>query len=178
MPQGYKVYEPLSLYFITSTVVHLIPVFRRDAYFRVLTDSMIHCIRHRGLRVHAFVIMPDHFHMIRSQVAGDLSGVIRDLKRFTSKELYAQLVRDHAYGPWLAAMRNAARGESEAKLWDDEFHPEQIYTQPFFQQKCDYIHANPVRAGYVDDPSAWKYSSACLYYEGREAVIPIEPLEW
>jgi len=178
MPQRWKVHEPRSPYFVTSSVVHLIPVFRRDAYFRILTDSMAHCIRQRRLRIHAFVIMPDHFHAICSQVAGDLSGVIRDLKRFTSRGLYAQLVRDYAYLPWLAAMRNAARGESEAKVWDDEFHPEQIHTQPFFQQKCDYIHANPVRAGYMDAPSQWQYSSACLYYEGREAVIPVEPLEW
>lgn len=178
MPQRWKVHEPLRPHFITCTVVHLIPVFRRDEYFRVLTNSLIYCIQQRGLRVYAFVIMPDHFHLICSQVDGDISGVVRDLKRFTSGQLFKLLVRDGAYAPWLRAMRNAARGDSEAKLWDDEFHPEQIHSQPFFQQKCNYIHANPIRAGYVDDPSQWKYSSACLHYEGREAVIPIEPIEW
>lgn len=178
MPQRWKVYEPFRAHFVTSTVIHLIPVFRRQEYFRVLTDSFIYCIEHRGFHIHAFVIMPDHFHLICSQQDGDISGVIRDIKRFTSRQLIQLLVRDHAYAPWLTAMRNAARGEAEAKLWDDEFHPEQVHSEPFFQQKCAYIHENPVRAGYVEDPSQWRYSSACLYYEGREPVIPIEPLVW
>jgi len=122
--------------------------------------------------------MPDHTHLICSHLDGDISGVIRDIKRFTSRQLYELLVRDNAYAPWLRAMRNAARGESEAKVWDDEFHPEQIHSQPFFEQRLGYIHENPVRAGYVEDPSQWKYSSACFYYEGREAVVPVEPIDW
>jgi putative transposase len=30
------------------------------------------------------------------------------------------------------------------------------------QQKVDYIHQNPVRRGYVDDPAHWRYSSYAL----------------
>ncbi len=177
MPQRWKVHEPFHPYFVTSTIVHLIPVFRRDEYFGVLADSLIYCVQHRDFRIHAFVIMPDHFHLICSQLTGDISGVIRDIKRFTSRKLFDLLVRDSGYAPWLRAMRNAARGTSEAKLWDDEFHPEQVYSQAFFQQKCHYIHDNPIRAGYVEDPCHWKYSSACLYYEDRQPIIPVEPIK-
>ena len=64
------------------------------------------------------------------------------------------------------------------KLRDDEFHPEQVHSEPFFQQKCAYIHDNPVRAGYVENPCDWKYSSAGLYYEDREPVVPVETIAW
>lgn len=178
MPQRRRVHEPILPHFVTTTVVHLIPVFRRDEYFRVLTNSLSHCIQNRGLLVYAFVIMPDHFHLLCSQTDGDLSGVLRDLKRFTSRELTRKLAEDGAYRPWLAAMCNAARGEADAKLWDDEFHPEEVHSRPFFEQKRDYIHDNPVRAGYVANPSDWKYSSACFYYDDRTPVIPIEPIDW
>jgi putative transposase len=178
VPQRWKVYEPLNAHFVTSTVIHLIPVFRREAYFRVLADSFTYCIQQRRFVIHAFVIMPDHFHLLCSQLDGDIPGVIRDIKRYTSRQLIDLLVRDHAYAPWLASMRNAARGASEAKLWDDEFHPEQVHSRSFYDQKCTYIHENPVRAGYVDNPCHWRYSSACLYYEDRDPVIEVKPVEW
>jgi len=31
------------------------------------------------------------------------------------------------------------------------------------RQKIDYIHLNPVRRGYVDEPVHWRYSSARNY---------------
>ncbi len=34
-------------------------------------------------------------------------------------------------------------------------------------QKLDYIHNNPVEAGFVTKAEEWKYSSAIDYYEGK-----------
>jgi REP element-mobilizing transposase RayT len=86
MPHRFKVYDPAYPHFVTSTVLHWIPVFCRDDYFRVLVDSFHYCISNRGLRVHAFVLMPNHFHAVCSQQTGDLVGVMRDLKRYCSRQ--------------------------------------------------------------------------------------------
>ena len=40
------------------------------------------------------------------------------------------------------------------------------------QQKLDYVHMNPVRRGYVDDPTHWRYSSA-RSYAGQEGLVPV-----
>ena len=40
-------------------------------------------------------------------------------------------------------------------------------------QKLEYIHGNPVRRGYVDDPVHWRYSSA-RNYAGLEGLIEVE----
>ncbi len=37
----------------------------------------------------------------------------------------------------------------------------------------EYIHNNPVKKGYVDDPLHWRYSSARNYF-GKEGIIEIE----
>jgi len=66
MPQHYKVYDQAYPHFITSTIIHWIPVFCRDEYFRVLADSLKFCVSNKGLLVHAYVIMPNHFHAILS----------------------------------------------------------------------------------------------------------------
>lgn len=175
MPHRFKVHDPAYPHFITSTVLHWIPVFCRSDYFEVLVDSFRHCIANRGLLVHAFVLMPNHFHAICSQMDGDLVGVIRDIKRYTSHQLTQMLERD-GRNVWLRAMQRAASDGAKARLWDEGFHPEQIHSEGFRQQKIDYIHANPVRAGYVEQPQDWKYSSAGLYYEDRKPVIPVEAI--
>lgn len=177
MPQRFKVYEAEYPYFITSAIVHWIPVFCRDDYFAVLADSLTYCSVHKGLRVHCYVIMPNHFHTICSVADGSLPDVIRDLKKHTSKLLAGKLEEDRR-NIWLTAMRRAGGTTSDVKIWDDTYYPEQVRTSDFFNQKLDYIHNNPVRAGFIANPAAWKYSSAGFYYREDESVVPIVPLMW
>ena len=44
------------------------------------------------------------------------------------------------------------------KVWQDGYHPEEIITQPFMDQKLHYIHYNAVEAGFVTEPHHY----ACL----------------
>ena len=64
------------------------------------------------------------------------------------------------------------------KVWEDGFYPEQVHTEQFCVQKMEYMHNNPLRAGFVDDASHRKHSSAGFYYQDAESVAPIEPLDW
>ena len=177
MSERFRIHEPALPHFITNTISYWIPVFCRDDYFRILTDSLTYCVENKGLRIHAYVIMPNHSHAICSHPDGKLSDVIRDLKKHTSKAISAKLKED-GRNMWLKAM-NRASGESDGfRVWDEAFHPEQIYSKEFCQQKMDYIHNNPVRAGFVTDFCAWKYSSAGYLHEGLDSVVPIVSLDW
>ncbi len=49
------------------------------------------------------------------------------------------------------------------QLWQEGSHPQIIETDAIAWQKVEYIHNNPVRRGYVDDPVHWRYSSARCY---------------
>ena len=40
------------------------------------------------------------------------------------------------------------------------------------EQKLEYIHWNPVKRGYVDDPTHWRYSSA-RNYAGMPSLISV-----
>lgn len=52
-------------------------------------------------------------------------------------------------------------------------HPQQILDDEEMRQKLEYIHHNPVKRGYVDDPLCWRYSSA-RNYAGRDGVIEVD----
>jgi REP element-mobilizing transposase RayT len=157
--------------------VHWIPIFSRDDYFHVLADSLTYCSEHKGLQIHGYVIMPTHFHASLFQPDGKLSDVMRDMKKHTSKEI-ARKLKEDGRELWLSAMERAAGNRDGVTVWQEAFHPEQIHNESFFNQKLDYIHTNPVRAGYVDDPCDWKYSSAGFYYRETESIVPITPVLW
>ncbi len=74
-------------------------------------------------------------------------------------------------------MRKAGAARDGVRVWDESFHPQQIHSREFFEQKLNYLHDNPVRAGYVIDPCAWRYSSAGFYYREEPSVVPIAPLD-
>ncbi len=61
------------------------------------------------------------------------------------------------------------------KVWTSNNHPEEIYSNDFLQTKLNYIHQNPVRAGLVDNPVHYKYSSASNY-ESNKGIMEIDYL--
>jgi REP element-mobilizing transposase RayT len=119
--------------------------------------------------------MPNHFHSVCSHSDGDIPSVMRDLKRHTSK-LIAGYPELHNRNAWISFFQSQTR--EGLTIWMEGYHPEQIRTEGFFSQKMDYVHNNPVRAGFVRNPSEWKYSSAAFYYADAEPEVPVTPIQW
>ena len=88
MSEKYKVGDPEIPHFITMTVVDWMDVFIRPVYKDIVVESIKYCQKEKGLIVHAWIIMTSHVHMIVStKRSQNLSEIIRDLKKFTSKKL-------------------------------------------------------------------------------------------
>ncbi len=62
---------------------------------------------------------------------------------------------------------------SQYQFWTHENHAEYIFSQKFIEQKLEYIHNNPVRAGIVEKPEEYRYSSA-KDYAGENGFLEIE----
>lgn len=59
------------------------------------------------------------------------------------------------------------------QFWQQHNKPVELWSNKVIQQKIDYIHHNPVQAGFVTHPADWQYSSACNY-GGAPAVLEID----
>ena len=96
-----------------------------------------------------------------------------DLKKFTAGKLLAQLRAERR--TWLLdllAVRKAAhKTRSTWQLWQEGCHPQAIYSDRTMRQKIDYIHANPVRRGWVASPEHWRYSSAHEWLPGSQPIL-------
>ena len=49
-----------------------------------------------------------------------------------------------------------------------------IYSERFLRQKLNYLHRNPVRAGLVEQPGDYVYSSYRNYVCGEDWLIEID----
>jgi putative transposase len=63
---------------------------------------------------------------------------------------------------------------SKIKVWQDEYHPEAIYSEKWFHQKLSYLHDNPVRKGFVSRCEDWKYSSARNWLLDDHSLIQLD----
>jgi REP element-mobilizing transposase RayT len=84
-------FDPTNLYFITTTAVQRVHLFRRDVIKRIITDSLNYIRSQQWIRLHVFVIMPNHMHFIVRFLGNyTLSDVMRDFKKHTAKQIIRQ----------------------------------------------------------------------------------------
>jgi hypothetical protein len=102
-----------------------------------------------------------------------LSGIVRDFKKFTSSTIVKAISenRIESRKNWMLwIFKKAGEKNSNNKnfqFWRQDNHPEELISNKFKDQKLDYIHNNPVEAGFVDNPEDYRYSSARDYTGGK-----------
>jgi putative transposase len=175
----WKVVPDINCYFVTTTVVEWQYIFTSTPYFDIIIDSLRYCIKNKSLHLHAYVIMLNHAHYIVSTGSGkNLSDIMRDFGSHTSRRLTDLLREENRFDIVNVFQRNA-RADKRGnlyKVWQASFHPITIETDHFFLEKLTYIHENPVRKGYVDQPEQWRYSSARNYVLDDDSIIGVEKL--
>jgi putative transposase len=144
----------------------------------IVVQSLTYCRMHKGLLIHAFCIMPSHVHLIVRSENEELNEIIRDFKKFTSKELlnaikeFPESRREWMLSKFESAAKRIKRGVNY-KLWQDGFHPVELSSNKMIEERLDYIHKNPVMAGITWEAAGYKYSSASIY-SGGESVMEID----
>jgi len=169
---GYKIRDQSKPHFITLTVVNWIDVFTRKNHKDLIIKSLKHCIDSKGMVVYGYVIMSNHIHMIVQSSDNDLSGLIRDFKKYTSKAIVNQIKeQQESRREWMLNLFSRATDShgrnSKYQFWKYGNHSEEIYSTKFLWSKLDYIHLNPVQSGIVLKASHYLYSSATNYVNGK-----------
>lgn len=183
MGRKYAIRDQDKFYFVTFTVIHWMDVFIREEYRNVFIDSIKYCQREKGLLVGAWCIMTSHVHLIiGTKGENKLDDIIRDLKSFTSRHIRKEIETNptESRRDWLLnAMIKAGTNKSNNKdfqFWMQHNHPIELNTNQIIDSRVNYIHENPVTAGFVSDPMDWKYSSAGDY-GGEKGLIDIAFLD-
>lgn len=176
----YLISDQHAPYFITCTVIKWIDLFTRIDYRDVIVDSLNYCIKEKYLAIYAWVIMSNHIHLtVQCNPPGNMSNFLRDFKKFTSKKFINTIENiNESRMEWLldkfAFEAKRTRRAENYKIWMDDNHAIDL-TNIDIMEKIEYIHNNPVKAGIVDRPEDYIYSSA-RDYAGRKGLINITAL--
>jgi REP element-mobilizing transposase RayT len=176
MSTAYKLSEKTGCYYLTFQVVGWVDIFTRKIYRDIVIESLKYCQQHKGLSLFAYVIMSNHIHLLARSEQGDISGFIRDFKKYTTKK-FLEIVDSEVESrqDWMKvvfAYHGKLKSKQTNQIWTHENHAELVYSQKFIEQKLNYIHENPVKSGIVAKAEDYLYSSARNYAE-MESVIDV-----
>ena len=167
----YLILDQNAPYFVTFTVVDWVDVFTRLIYKQIITNNLTYCVEHKGLEIWAWCLMSNHLHaVLRAKEGNELSAIIRDYKKYTSKKIVEMIQTEpESRREWMLHRfehaGNLDKRITNYKFWQESNHA--IFLDPLRpeikKQKIDYIHNNPVRAGIVEKPEDYLYSSARDY---------------
>lgn len=133
------------LYFLTHVTHKRMPILTENA--DLLNSAINEVIAETPFEIIAFVIMPDHFHIIIDPKKSDVSSLFKRIKlKFSSN---------------LRKIKNMKSG----RIWQNRFWDHQIRNQEDLNTHIDYIHYNPVKHGLVKNPFVYKHSSLIEYHE-------------
>lgn len=165
---------------MTFQVIGWVDIFTRQIYRDIVLDSFRYCQKHKGLELNAYVIMSNHIHVIMASKHEKLGSLLRDMKAHQARQILAAIQEGpESRKEWMLNMfQYAASGHQQNEkfqFWKHDNHP--IFLDPLVperaRQRLNYIHQNPVRAGWVAEAHEYLYSSASNY-AGLGGLIDVE----
>ena len=132
--------NPNYVYFLTvSARVSETPFIIKDLAEEVVS-SLLFLRNNKRVSLYCYCLMPDHLHLALSPAnsSGDVSKIIQDFKSYTTRIGWK-------YG-------------ISGKLWQRNFYDHIARKDEDLLKICEYILANPIRKGLVENRQEWKYS--------------------
>ncbi len=160
------------------TVTDWVDIFIRPDYNLEMVRSLKYWQQHKGLEIFAWCLMSNHLQIIaaaKENQPNTLSDILRDFKKFTSKEIIRLIDEENESGrKWLLdRFKFAGRNDLKIKnykFWQEGNETKEIHTNAFLQQKIDYIHDNSVWQMLVREPQDYVFSSAIDNYGGKGSL--------
>ena len=125
-----------STYFVSTQTARRQPFFRHERWANLLRDTILH-YHDAGYSLHAYVVMPDHVHLLIVPV--------------DTLEKAVQLIK--------GGFSFRAKRELDWKLdiWQPGFSDHRIRDEADWKHHLEYIRRNPIEAGLVDHADIYPY---------------------
>jgi putative transposase len=134
-----------QLMHITNRGVDRNLLFFCPADYLFFLELVADCLDPANIAIHAFTLMPNHFHLILWQ------RLAYDVSKFMHKVCgeYARVIN-----------RKRPR---VGHLYQDRYKADPVFDEASLLRLSHYIHQNPVRANLVASPEDWQYGSMREY---------------
>ncbi len=136
------------------------PIYPDERGFDAFKREMAELPARFGVRIHGYVLMPNHFHIMLESVRGNVGRAMQFLQS--------------RYSQWLNR-----RFEWNGPLFQGRFQNRVVEREEYWRHLLAYLHLNPVRAFLVKTPDEWEWSSHPGYVglESSPAWLTVDELQ-
>jgi putative transposase len=160
MPDGLKrLHHSGQAHFLTFSCYHRLPLLAQMKMEESFLLALEQTRQRFGMHVFAYVVMPEHVHLLVSEPAGGvLSGAVQLLKTKVA----------------ILARKRGLRSEGGSPFWQARYFDHNVRNHEGFVTQLRYIHRNPVKRGLCPAPEEWLWSSFRAWALGESGVVEVE----
>ena len=159
-----------KVYFWTATINDWKPLLINSDCKQVIIDSLLHLKNRKLIHILAYVIMPNHIHLIWK--LNDYNGKELPSASFTkfTGHQFQKYLRDT--NPTLLEAYAVDYPNKRYEFWQRDSKAMHLYTNKMLLQKLNYIHNNPLQEHWQlsETPEEYPYSSAKYYLDGVDTL--------
>ena len=179
--EKYRISRDTPAPYITLVSKDRLPVFQTDAIKVITCNAIDEARRSHDFLLFAYVIMPDHMHLLTNQ-PDKPSILLRYIKGVVAHRVIEYL-KEKNYLSSLEKLRHEEwKRNHRYSLWQQEKNVFSVISESVFMQKVNYIHQNPVRAGFVERSIDYRFSSARFWQrcesDDEPLRVDMDRIEW
>jgi putative transposase len=159
---------PGALHYVTGNFLDRLPIFTQEECCKSFIDILSDLLAEWPCKLIAYVLMPDHLHLIVNPEDGRIIEFTGKLK-----SLAARAITKTATG-----IQFKQDSEGSLCVWQESFKAIPLWSSWMIWQKINYIHANPVKAKLVSSAKDYRWSSFKAFYSGDEAPLRVDQEWW
>jgi REP element-mobilizing transposase RayT len=159
---------PGALHFVTGNFLDRIPVFNQESCCKSFIDTLATLLDEWPCKLIAYVLMPDHTHLIVNPKDGRIREFTGKLKSLSAKAIIKEAT----------GIDFKLDSEGSLHVWQESFKATPLWSAWMIWQKINYIHANPVKAGLVNSAKDYRWSSFRSFYSRGETDLKVDQDWW
>ena len=137
-----SIHTGLRTFFVSTNTDGKRPLFQVEQNARLLIDTLYQYRSQKKYLLHEFVVMKNHLHVLLT----------------INEELSIERALQFIKGGYSFRLKKEMGKSYE--VWQRGFSETRIYDSVSFEKHRQYIHENPVKAGYVEEAAQFPFSSA------------------
>ena len=147
-------------FFITSSIAGKRNLLQSDRSAQLFIRVLYEYRAQSKFRLHEFVVMPDHFHLL---LTVDSGITIERAVQFIKGGFAFRAGREFGMRP---------------PIWQKGFYDVRVWTPQQYERSREYIHNNPVKRRLVSESGLYPYSSAHSGFELDPVPQGLKPISF